>query len=191
MADFEDSTLRQERTSSRAQSNLKGGVDGTLKFRSAEGKDYALGATRRLDGPPRAAGTCRRKHVLVDGKPIRLPARLRALFLPQRREADSEGSGPYFYLPKSRAIWEGALWNDVFNMAQDLLNILSRDDTRDLFDRDDPRRIRNDEIPSVDGSLRGLNCADGINIFSFIKKFRNKPEFVLPTARRSRWTARS
>ncbi len=37
----------------------------------------------------------------------------------------------------------------------------------------------------------GLNCGRWDYIFSFIKKFRNRPEFCAPTGLRSRWIATS
>ena len=37
------------------------------------------------------------------------------------------------------------------------------------------------------GHSAGLNCGRWDYIFSFIKKFRNHPDFVLPDRRLSRW----
>lgn len=34
-----------------------------------------------------------------------------------------KGHGPYFYLPKMESHKEARLWNDIFNVAQDMLHI--------------------------------------------------------------------
>jgi malate synthase len=38
-------------------------------------------------------------------------------------ELIGRGTGPYFYLPKLDSHLEARLWNEGFNLAQDLLNI--------------------------------------------------------------------
>ena len=44
-------------------------------------------------------------------------------FFHNARNLISKGSGPYFYLPKMESHLEARLWNDVFNLSQDRLQI--------------------------------------------------------------------
>lgn len=45
-------------------------------------------------------------------------------FFHNARNQISNGTGPYFYLPKLESQLDARLWNDVFVMAQDELGIL-------------------------------------------------------------------
>jgi len=57
----------------------------------------------------------------------------------------------------------------------------ARLDSRDGFDRDNSRHIRGREILyELREHSAGLNCGRWDYIFSFIKKFRNRPGFTFP-----------
>jgi malate synthase len=63
-------------------------------------------------------------HVLVNGDPISASIFDFGLyFFNNAKETIARGFGPYFYLPKMESHLEARLWNDIFNMSQDLLNI--------------------------------------------------------------------
>lgn len=42
---------------------------------------------------------------------------------PTPRASIAAGQGPYFYLPKMESHLEARLWNDAFNLAQDMMGI--------------------------------------------------------------------
>src|SRR5207247_5837069 len=93
----------------------------------------------------------------------------------------SQGSGPYFYLPKLESHLEARLWNDVFNLAQDELG-LPRGTIRATVLIE--RILAAFEMDEILYELRqhsaGLNCGRWDYIFSFIKKLRNRPHTLLP-----------
>ncbi|MFR1446054.1 malate synthase A, partial [Acinetobacter baumannii] len=61
---------------------------------------------------------------LIDGQPISASLFDFGLyFFHNAKELLARGSGPYFYLPKLESHVEARLWNNVFNFAQDWLEI--------------------------------------------------------------------
>ena len=121
------------------------------------------------------------KHMLVDGKPV--PAVLfdfGLYFFHNAKELIARGSGPYFYLPKMESHLEARLWNDVFKMAQEELGIPQGTIRATVLIETIPAAFEMDEILyELREHSAGLNCGRWDYIFSCIKKFRNKPDFIL------------
>jgi malate synthase len=93
----------------------------------------------------------------------------------------SKGTGPYFYLPKMESHLEARLWNDVFCLAQDELGIPRGSIRATVLIETILAAFEMDEILyELRDHSAGLNCGRWDYIFSFIKKFRAHPEFVLP-----------
>ena len=98
-----------------------------------------------------------------------------------RRTLIAKGTGPYFYLPKLESHLEARLWNDVFNFAQDELGIPRGTIRATVLIETILAAFEMDEILyELREHSAGLNCGRWDYIFSFIKKFRNRPDFVLP-----------
>src|SRR5438105_3831107 len=92
----------------------------------------------------------------------------------------ARGSGPYFYLPKMESHLEARLWNDVFKMAQNELGIPQGTIRSTVLIETIPAAFEMDEIRyELREHSAGLNCGRWDYIFSCIKKFRNKPDFLL------------
>ena len=90
-------------------------------------------------------------------------------------------SGPYFYLPKLESHHEARLWNDIFNMGQDELNIPRGTIKATVLIETIFAAFEMDEILfELKEHSVGLNCGRWDYIFSFIKKFRNHADFILP-----------
>ena len=181
MADFEDSHSPTWEATIEGQINLRDAVRGTIEYTNAEGKQYALDKqTATLLVRPRG-WHLEEKHVLVDGQPMSAGMFDFGLYFFHNAQALMEkGSGPYFYLPKLESHLEARLWNDVFNRPR-RAGHAARHDQGHGADRDDPGRVRDGRNPL--GAARALRRAQLRRwdyIFSFIKKFRNRPEFVLP-----------
>src|SRR5262249_38651865 len=88
---------------------------------------------------------------------------------------------PYFYLPKLESHLEARLWNDVFNFSQDALAIPRGTIRATVLIETILAAFEMDEILyELRDHSAGLNCGRWDYIFSFIKKFRNHPQFVLP-----------
>ncbi|MFN2572377.1 MAG: malate synthase A [Gemmatimonadales bacterium] len=181
MADFEDSHSPTWRGTIEGQINLREAVAGTISFRTAE-KAYALKpATATLMVRPRGWHLDER-HVTMDGTAISASLFDFGLFFFHNAKAlIAKGSGPYFYLPKLESHLEARLWNDVFVAAQDALGIPRGTIRATVLIETIPAAFEMDEILyELRDHSAGLNCGRWDYIFSFIKKFRRRPEFVLP-----------
>jgi malate synthase len=119
---------------------------------------------------------------MVDGKPISASLFDFGLyFFHNAHRLIERGSGPYFYLPKMESHLEARLWNDVFCFAQDELGILRGTIRATVLIETILAAFEMDEIlHELRWHSSGLNCGRWDYIFSFIKKFRNRPDFVLP-----------
>src|SRR5207248_549951 len=93
----------------------------------------------------------------------------------------ARGTGPYFYLPKLESHLEARLWNDVFVLAQRELGLPVRTIKATVLIETIPAAFDIHEILyELRDHIAGLNCGRWDYIFSFIKKFRRRPDFVLP-----------
>ena len=182
MADFEDSHSPTWAATLEGQVNLMDGVRRTIRYTSPEGKDYALGdSLATLMVRPRG-WHLDEKHVRIDGRPVSGSLfDFGLFFFHNAAEQIRRGTGPYFYLPKLESHLEARLWNDVFLLAQDELGI-PRGTIRATVLIE--TILAAFEMHEILWELRehsaGLNCGRWDYIFSFIKKFRNDPRFVLP-----------
>ncbi|HEY0370203.1 MAG TPA: malate synthase A, partial [Chthoniobacterales bacterium] len=121
------------------------------------------------------------KHVRVDGEPMSASLFDFGLFFFQNaKELIARGSGPYFYLPKMESHREARIWNDVFNFAQDSLGIPRGTIRATVLIETIPAAFEMDEILyELRDHSAGLNCGRWDYIFSCIKKFRSKSDFIL------------
>jgi malate synthase len=182
MADFEDSNSPTWQNNVEGQLNLREAVNGTIRYTSPEGKRYEL-ASRVATLMVRPRGWhLDERHFVVDGKPISGSLFDFGLyFFHNARNLIAKGTGPYFYLPKLEGHLEARLWNDVFCLAQDELGIPRGTIRGTVLIETILAAFEMDEILyELREHSSGLNCGRWDYIFSFIKKFRNRPDFVLP-----------
>jgi malate synthase len=182
MADFEDATSPTWRNLLEGQVNLFDAVRRTISFASPEGKHYRLSEEiATLLVRPRG-WHLPEKHLRVDGQPVSGSLFDFGLFCFHNAPALLDrGSGPYFYLPKLESHLEARLWNDVFNLAQDALKIPRGSIRATVLIETILATFEAEEILyELRDHSSGLNCGRWDYIFSFIKKFRNHPRFVLP-----------
>ncbi len=182
MADFEDALSPPWRNVVAGQANCMDAVRRTLAYTSPEGKRYALDARlATLVVRPRGWHLDER-HVLVDGRPA--PASLvdfGLYFFHNARELQARGSGPYFYIPKLESHLEARLWNDVFIAAQDALAIPRGTIRATVLIETILAAFEMDEILyELREHAAGLNAGRWDYLFSVIKNFRERPEFLLP-----------
>jgi malate synthase len=182
MADFEDSHAPTWEATLEGQINLRDAINGTIEYTSPEGKRYQLNPQRAtLLVRPRGWHLVE-KHVLVDGQPISAGIFDFGLyFFHNANDLLARGTGPYFYLPKLESHLEARLWNDVFKLAQIESGIPQGTIKATVLIETILAAFEMDEILyELREHIVGLNCGRWDYIFSFIKKFRNRPEFVLP-----------
>jgi malate synthase len=183
MADFEDSCAPTWENIIRGQVNLADAVRRTITFEDqATGRIYRLGQhTATLIVRPRG-WHLPEKHVRINGEPVSGALFDFALFLANNHEALARaGTGPYFYLPKIEGHLEARLWNEVFVAAQDALGMARGTIKATVLIETILAAFEMDEILyELREHSAGLNCGRWDYIFSFIKKFRNRPDFLLP-----------
>jgi malate synthase len=182
MADFEDSNSPTWQNNLEGQLNLRDAVRGNIGYSSPDGKRYALNPqVATLMVRPRGWHLDER-HFTVDGKPISASLFDFGLFFFHNAQAlIDKGTGPYFYLPKLESHLEARLWNEVFCFAQDELGIPRGTIRATVLIETILAAFEMDEILyELKDHSAGLNCGRWDYIFSFIKKFRNRPDFVLP-----------
>jgi malate synthase len=183
MADFEDSHSPTWTGTLDGQINVRDAVDGTIEYVQPETqKHYRLNPeVATLIVRPRG-WHLEEKHVLVDGRPMSASLFDFGLtFFHNVRKLIDKGSGPYFYLPKLEGHLEARLWNDVFEFAQHELQIPSGTIRATVLIETILAAFEIDEILyELRDHVAGLNCGRWDYIFSFIKRFRHRPEMVLP-----------
>jgi malate synthase len=184
MADFEDSCSPTWGNIVRGQVNLRDAIRGTIAFSDAEnGKVYKLRSERTATLIVRPRGWhLPEKHVRIGGEEVSAALFDFALFMANNHEAlERRGTGPYFYLPKLENHLEARLWNDVFVATQDALGMKQGTIKATVLIE---TVLAAFEMDAILFELRehcvGLNCGRWDYIFSFIKKFRNRPDFLLP-----------
>jgi malate synthase len=181
MSDFEDSNTPTWENTIQGQINLRDAVAGTITFTSPDGKEYRLGETlATLLVRPRGWHLLE-KHVLVDGDPVSAGIFDFALYMfHNARALLDKGSGPYFYLPKLESHLEARLWNDVIVATQEAIGIPHGSVRATVLIETILAAFEMDEILyELRDHSGGLNCGRWDYIFSVIKKFRTRPDFVL------------
>ncbi|HKK14750.1 MAG TPA: malate synthase A [Gammaproteobacteria bacterium] len=186
MADFEDSNTPTWTNMVGGQLNLRDAVAGTIEHEDpASGKHYALGEkTAVLLVRPRG-WHLPEKHMLVGGRPV--PGALFDFGLYCFHNAGAlagRGSGPYFYLPKLESHLEARLWNQVFDHAEDALDLPRGTIKATVLIETLPAAFEMHEILyELREHSAGLNCGRWDYIFSYIKRFRERAARVLPDRR--------
>ena len=182
MADFEDANSPTWSNLVDGQANLTEAIEKRLEFASPEGKQYRLNeSVATLLVRPRGWHLDER-HVEVDGSPMSGSLfDFGMYFFRNARRLLDKGSGPYFYLPKLESHLEARLWNDVFNSAQDKLEVPRGTIRATVLIETILAAFEMEEILyELRTHSSGLNAGRWDYIFSIIKKFRNRPDFTLP-----------
>jgi malate synthase len=182
LADLEDANTPHWSNVVDGQQNLYDAIRRTITLDTGQ-KKYQLG-----DGPyptivmrPRGWHLDER-HLPVDGEPaVGALVDFGLYFFHNAKELLARGSGPYFYLPKMESYKEAALWNDVFDFAQDTLGIPRGTIRATVLIETIPAAFEMEEIlHALRPHISGLNAGRWDYLFSIIKYFRDNPTMVLP-----------
>ncbi len=181
MADFEDANSPTWENVVGGQQNLTDAIERTISLEQGE-KRYSLNDEVAVLLVRPRGWHLQERHVEVDGKHVSAGLFDFGVYLHRNAERLLErGSGPYFYLPKLESHLEARLWNDVFCFAQDHIGIPRGTIKATVLIETILAAFEMDEILyELREHSAGLNAGRWDYIFSVIKKFRNRPEFVLP-----------
>ncbi|HYN90900.1 MAG TPA: malate synthase A, partial [Thermoleophilaceae bacterium] len=181
MADFEDSNSPYWENMVGGQVNLADAIRGTIEH-DEEGKHYELGDDPAvLHVRPRGLHLPE-AHLQVDGELVAGAFMDFGLYVHRNAEALLErGWGPYFYIPKLESHREAALWRDAFTIAEGMLGLGRGTIKATVLIETIPAAFEMDAILyELRDHVAGLNAGRWDYIFSMIKRFRSRPEFVLP-----------
>jgi malate synthase len=183
MADFEDANTPNWSNLIEGQINLIDAVRRTITYDDAQSKKhYALNPkTAVLIVRPRG-WHLPEGHALLDGAPITGALFDFGLyFFHNAKELVKRGTGPYFYLPKLESRFEAKLWNDVFIYSEEALGIPKSTIKATVLIETIMAAFEMDEILyELRDHSSGLNCGRWDYIYSFIKKFAENPQAVMP-----------
>jgi malate synthase len=182
MADFEDALSPSWENVIAGQLNCQDAVRRTLEFTTPEGKAYRLDpVTATLLVRPRGWHLVE-KHLTLDGVSLSGALVDFGLYLFHNgAELLRRGSGPYFYIPKLEGHLEARLWNEVFLFAQEALGIPRGSIRATALIETVLAAFEMDEILyELREHAAGLNAGRWDYIFSIIKNFGHRPEFILP-----------
>jgi malate synthase len=181
MADFEDANSPTWANMAGGQVNLADAIRGSIEHEE-KGKRYSLSdETATLLVRPRGLHLPER-HLLVDGEPVAGAFADFGLYVHRNaHELLRQGAGPYFYIPKLESHLEARLWNDAFVIAEDALGLDRGTIKATVLIETIPAAFEMDAILyELREHSAGLNAGRWDYIFSAIKRFRTRPEFVLP-----------
>jgi len=175
MADFEDANSPTTRNMFEGQANLSDAIEGTIELETPN-KTYRLNEeVATLLVRPRG-WHLEERHLELDGAPVSASLFDFGLYLFRNRDRR-----PYLYLPKLESHLEARLWSDVFALTEDALEVPRGTIRATVLIETVLAAFEMDEILwELREHAAGLNAGRWDYMFSVIKKFRDRPEFVLP-----------
>ena len=191
MVDFEDANSPTWSNLVGGQANLTEAIEGTLEFKSPEGKEYRLNEQRAVPVVRPRGWHLVERNVLIDGQPVSASLFDFGLcFFHNARRLLDRGLGPYFYLPKLEGHREARLWNDVFTAAQDAVGLDRGTIKATVLIETILAAFEMEEILyELRDHSAGLNAGRWDYLFSIIKKFCDRDDVVLPDRNQLTMTA--
>jgi malate synthase len=181
MADFEDANAPTWANMVDGQANLTDAIERTIELETPE-KTYRLAdETATLLVRPRGWHLPER-HLAVAGEPVSASLFDFGLFVFHNgQRLLDRAAGPWFYLPKLESHLEARLWNDVFSCSEDTLGLPRGSIRATVLIETVLAAFEMDEILwELRQHAAGLNAGRWDYMFSTIKTFRERPDFVLP-----------
>ena len=185
MADFEDSNSPTWNNCINGQINLRDAIHNIIDFYDEKrGKSYALNPeTATLFVRPRGLHLLE-NHVIHSLWRSPIPAALFdfGVYIANNMTALIEtGKRPYFYLPKLEHHKEAAIWDQIFSFTEEYFGVEHGTIKATVLIETIPAAFQMDEILyELRDHSAGLNCGRWDYIFSFIKTFKDNPEYVVP-----------
>jgi len=182
MADFEDSLSPVWEAVVQGQINLYDANRRQIDYVSPEGKSYTLVEKPAVLIVRPRGWHLNEKHVKVNGKEIAGAFFDFGIYVYNNAKVLLEkGSAPYFYLPKTEHYREAELWSELFAFAESTLGLKKGTIKATVLIETISAAFEMEEILyALKDYCVALNCGRWDYIFSFIKKFHSRPDFVLP-----------
>ncbi len=183
MADFEDSLSPTWPNLIEGQINLKNANNKTIDFKDVKkNKNYKLNKNPSVLIVRPRGWHLDEKHFLQYNK--RTSASLfdfGVYFFNNYETLLKNNTAPYYYLPKLENHLEARLWEDVINFTEEKFNLKKGTIKVTVLIETILAAFEMDEILyELKDHIVGLNCGRWDYIFSFIKKFQKRSDFVLP-----------
>lgn len=183
MADLEDSNAPTWDNAIEGQQNLIDANNKTISLHdSKRDKSYKLNAdTAVLMVRPRGLHLNER-HMLINNEEMSGSLVDFGLYVfHNTKTLVANHTAPYFYLPKLEHYTEARWWNEVFEFAENYLKVPIGTFKATVLIETITASFQLDEIIyELKDHIVGLNCGRWDYIFSYIKKFRNHDNFVVP-----------
>jgi len=181
MADFEDANSPTWANVVGGQQNLTDAIERTISLATPE-RHYELNDEVAVLLVRPRGWHLREQNVEIDGRPVSASFFDFGVYFQRNVERLlAAGTGPYFYLPKLESHLEARLWNDVFCFAQDRLGVPRGTIKATVLIETILAAFEMEEILyELREHSAGLNAGRWDYIFSVIKKFHDRDDFVLP-----------
>jgi len=182
MADFEDANAPTWHNQVSGHVNLIDAIEGTISYDASDGRHYELGEqTATLLVRPRGWHLPER-HLWIDGEAAAGALVDFGLFaFHGAPRLARRGLGAYLYLPKLEHHLEARLWDEALTFAEDALGLERGAFRATALIETLPAAFQIEEILwELRAHSYGLNAGRWDYIFSAIKTFRERTEFVLP-----------
>ncbi|TVZ53055.1 malate synthase A [Dokdonia sp. Hel_I_53] len=183
MADLEDSTAPSWDNVIKGQQNLLDANKKTISLvDEARGKSYQLNEkTAVLLVRPRGLHLNERNLLFDNEEASGSLVDFGLYVIHNTRVLLEDNTAPYFYLPKLEHYLEARWWNEVFTFAEEYLAVPIGTFKATVLVETITASFQLDEIIyELKDHIVGLNCGRWDYIFSYIKKFRNHENFVVP-----------
>ncbi|NBO18267.1 MAG: malate synthase A [Proteobacteria bacterium] len=182
MGDFEDALSPTWERVMEGQLALRDYAKGALSYTSPEGKQYSLNKDIAVLIVRPRGWHLEEKHVALAGQPISGSLMDFGLYFHHNAKTLlARGLGPYYYIPKLESHEEAQLWADVFAYAEQQQGLPKGTIKATVLIETIVAAFEMDEIlHALKDYCVGLNCGRWDYIFSFIKKFSARADFVLP-----------
>ena len=181
MADFEDSCSPTFENLMEGQQNLKNAIRKTISLEQ-NGKTYQLNDdVATLLVRPRGLHLEEKNLKVNDENLSGSLVDFGLYFFHNVLELQKQNLGVYLYLPKIEHYKEARWWNEVFDFAQNYFKVPVGTIKATVLIETITASFQLDEIIyELKNHIAGLNCGRWDYIFSYIKKLKNHPNFMVP-----------
>ena len=181
MADFEDSCAPTWNNLMEGQQNLIDAVQKTISLETNDKKYSLNSSSATLIVRPRGLHL-EEKNLHIENQNMSASLVDFGLYFYHNIEALlGQNTSTYYYLPKLEHYEEARWWNEIFEFSQNYFGIPSGTIKVTVLIETITASFQLDEIIyELKNHIVGLNCGRWDYIFSYIKKLKKQPHFLVP-----------